>query len=131
MMQLFQGETRGGLADYDKAGAIADFRKALEISPGLRTASESLQRLGAAQYGTRAARIRKIFAAGPCNGLSGSYVFRMTYAAEAAASAHIENAVIAAADVCLFSRGGLQCRALVSSTSIARGKTGSACCLAC
>ena len=33
----------------DKAGAIADFRKALEISPGLRTARESLQRLGAAQ----------------------------------------------------------------------------------
>ena len=33
----------------DKAGAIADFRKALEISPGLRTASESLKRLGAAQ----------------------------------------------------------------------------------
>jgi hypothetical protein len=33
----------------DKAGAIADFRKALEISPGLRCASESLQRLGAVQ----------------------------------------------------------------------------------
>jgi hypothetical protein len=33
----------------DKAGAIADFRKALEIDAGLRTASESLQRLGAAQ----------------------------------------------------------------------------------
>ncbi|WP_082646511.1 tetratricopeptide repeat protein [Bradyrhizobium valentinum] len=33
--------------DLDRA--IADFRKALEISPGLRTASESLQRLGAAQ----------------------------------------------------------------------------------
>jgi hypothetical protein len=33
----------------DKAGAIADFRKALEISSGLRCASESLQRLGAVQ----------------------------------------------------------------------------------
>jgi hypothetical protein len=33
----------------DKAGAIADFRKALEIRPGLRSASESLQRLGAVQ----------------------------------------------------------------------------------
>jgi hypothetical protein len=33
----------------DTAGAIADFRKALEINPGLRTASEGLERLGAAQ----------------------------------------------------------------------------------
>ena len=33
----------------DKAGAIADFRKALEISPGLRTASDGLKRLGGAQ----------------------------------------------------------------------------------
>jgi tetratricopeptide (TPR) repeat protein len=74
MIKLFQGDTRGGLADYDKAlrydpadacswnnrgqakmrlgdkaGAIADFRKALEIRPGLRSASESLQRLGAVQ----------------------------------------------------------------------------------
>ena len=31
----------------DDAGAIADFRKVLEISPGL---SESLQRLGATQW---------------------------------------------------------------------------------
>jgi len=74
MIRLFKGDTKRGLADYDmalqydpadayswnnrgqakmrlgdRAGAIADFRKALEISPGLRTASESLQRLGAAQ----------------------------------------------------------------------------------
>jgi tetratricopeptide (TPR) repeat protein len=74
MIRLYQGDNKAGLADYDKAlqygpadayswnnrgqakmrlgyraGAIADFRKALEISPGLRTASESLQRLGAAQ----------------------------------------------------------------------------------
>lgn len=74
MIKLFQGDTRAGLADYDKAlqydpadayswnnrgqakmrlgdkaGAIADFRKALEISPGLRTASDGLKRLGAAQ----------------------------------------------------------------------------------
>lgn len=74
MIKLFQGDSRGGIADYDKAlqydpadayswnnrgqakmrlgdkpGAIADFRRALDISPGLRTASESLQRLGAAQ----------------------------------------------------------------------------------
>jgi Flp pilus assembly protein TadD len=40
-----QGKMRLG----DKAGAIADFRKALEISPGLRTAREGLQQLGAAQ----------------------------------------------------------------------------------
>ena len=33
----------------DKKGAIADFRKALEINPGLRTAREGLQKLGAAQ----------------------------------------------------------------------------------
>jgi hypothetical protein len=33
----------------DRAGAIADFRKALELSPGLHTAREALQRLGAAQ----------------------------------------------------------------------------------
>ena len=32
-----------------KAGAIADFRKALEINPGLGTARDSLKRLGAAQ----------------------------------------------------------------------------------
>ena len=74
MLKLFQGDTRADLADCDKAlqydpadayswnnrgqakmrlddkaGAIADFRKALEISPGLRTASDSLKRLGAAQ----------------------------------------------------------------------------------
>jgi tetratricopeptide (TPR) repeat protein len=74
MIKLFMGDTKGGLADYDKAlqydpadayswnnrgqarmrlgdkaGAIADFRKALKISPGLRAASESLERLGAAQ----------------------------------------------------------------------------------
>jgi Flp pilus assembly protein TadD len=74
MIKLFQGDTKGGLADYDKAlqydpadayswnnrgqakmrlgdkaGAIADFRKALALSPGLRSASDSLKRLGAAQ----------------------------------------------------------------------------------
>jgi tetratricopeptide (TPR) repeat protein len=74
MIKLFQGDTRADLADYDKAlqydpadayswnnrgqakmrlgdkaGAVADFPKALEISPGLRTASDSLKRLGAAQ----------------------------------------------------------------------------------
>jgi hypothetical protein len=37
--------------------------------------------------GAPAAGARKIFAAGPCAGLQGSYVFRMTYAAEAAACA--------------------------------------------
>lgn len=31
----------------DKKGAIADFRKALELEPGLKSAVESLQRLGA------------------------------------------------------------------------------------
>ena len=74
MIRLFKGGTKRGLADYDmalqydpadayswnnrgqarmrlgdKAGAIADFRKALELNPGLRTASEGLERLGAAQ----------------------------------------------------------------------------------
>jgi hypothetical protein len=34
-------------ANRGRAGAIADFRKVLEISPGL---SESLQRLGATQW---------------------------------------------------------------------------------
>ena len=72
MIRLFQGDNKGGLADYDKAlqydpadvyswnnrgqaklrlgdkrGAIADFRKALQLSPDLRSARESLQRLGA------------------------------------------------------------------------------------
>jgi tetratricopeptide (TPR) repeat protein len=42
-----RGQARMRLGN--KAGAIADFRKALEISPGLRSASESLQRLGAVQ----------------------------------------------------------------------------------
>src|SRR4051812_2148738 len=69
----------------DDAGAIADFRKVLEISPGLR---ESLQQLGATQHrAVPTVRARKIFAGGPCNGLCGSHVFGMTYAAEAAASA--------------------------------------------
>jgi tetratricopeptide (TPR) repeat protein len=74
MIRLYQGSTKRGIADYDKAlqydpadayswnnraqgkmrigdkaGAIADFRKALEISPGMRTAREGLQQLGAAQ----------------------------------------------------------------------------------
>ena len=40
-----QGKMRLG----DKQGAIADFRKALELSPGLRTAREGLQQLGEAQ----------------------------------------------------------------------------------
>ncbi|MET4114823.1 hypothetical protein ABIB90_001827 [Bradyrhizobium sp. JR4.1] len=31
----------------DKQGAIADFRKALELKPGLPTAQESLRKLGA------------------------------------------------------------------------------------
>ena len=72
MIRLYQGDNKGGLADYDKAlqydpadayswnnrgqakmrlgdkpGAITDFRKALEISPGLRTARDGLQQLGA------------------------------------------------------------------------------------
>ena len=73
-IRLFQRDNKGGLADYDRAlqhdpsdayswnnrvqakmrlgdraGAIADFRKALEISPGLRTARDGLQQRGAAQ----------------------------------------------------------------------------------
>jgi Flp pilus assembly protein TadD len=31
----------------DKQGAIADFRKALELRPGLPSAREALQKLGA------------------------------------------------------------------------------------
>jgi hypothetical protein len=47
----------------------------------------SLQRFGAAQQEEApAAAARKIFAVGPCAGSQGSYVFWMTYAAEAAAS---------------------------------------------
>ena len=74
MIRLYQGDTKRGIADYDKAlqydpadayswnnrghakmrlgnkaGAIADFRKALEINPSLRTAREGLQQLGAVQ----------------------------------------------------------------------------------
>jgi len=74
MIRLYQGDNKGGLADYDKAlqydpsdayswsnrgqarmrlgdkaGAIADFRKALEVNPGLRTARDGLQQLGAVQ----------------------------------------------------------------------------------
>lgn len=70
---MYQGDNKGGIADYDKAmhydpadafswnnrgqakarlgdkeGAIADFRKALELRPDLRTARENLQKLGAA-----------------------------------------------------------------------------------
>ena len=72
MIRLYQGDNKGGLADYDKAlqydpadvfswnnrgqarmrlgdkqGAIADFRKALELKPGLQTAQEQLRKLGA------------------------------------------------------------------------------------
>ena len=71
MIRLFQGDNKGGLADYDKAlqydpgdvfswnnrgqarlrlgdksGAIADLRKAVELKPDLRSARESLQQLG-------------------------------------------------------------------------------------
>ena len=74
MIRLYQGDNKGGLADYDKAlqydpadvyswnnrgqaklrlgdkqGAIADFREARKLRPDLDTARESLQRLGAAQ----------------------------------------------------------------------------------
>jgi Tfp pilus assembly protein PilF len=70
MIRLFQGDNKGGLADYDKAlqydpldvyswnnraqakvglgdkkDAIADFRKALELRPDLSTAREGPQRL--------------------------------------------------------------------------------------
>lgn len=73
MIRLFKGDNKGGLADYDKAvqydpadvfsrnnrgpaklrlddkaGAIADFRKALELRPDLATARANLQRLGVA-----------------------------------------------------------------------------------
>jgi hypothetical protein len=43
----FRGRVYAFTRDLDRA--MADFRKALEISPGLRSASESLQRLGAVQ----------------------------------------------------------------------------------
>jgi tetratricopeptide (TPR) repeat protein len=74
LIRLYQGDYKGGLADYDKAlqydpadadswnnrgqakmrlgdkpGAIADLRKALEINPDLRSARNGLQQLGAAQ----------------------------------------------------------------------------------
>jgi tetratricopeptide (TPR) repeat protein len=46
----YSWSTRGlGRMQAGKAGATADFRKALELSPGLNTAREGLQRLGAAQ----------------------------------------------------------------------------------
>jgi len=73
MIRLYQGDNKGGLADYDhavqydptdvfswnnraqakmrlgdKPGAIADFRKALELRPDLRIARDSLRQLGAA-----------------------------------------------------------------------------------
>ena len=72
LIRLFKGDSKGGLADYDQAlrydpadvsswnnrgqakmrtgdrqGAIADFRKALELRPGLKSAIESLKKLGA------------------------------------------------------------------------------------
>ena len=72
MIRLYRGDNKGGLADYDKAlqydpadvfswnnrgqarlrlgdrqGAIADFRKALELRPGLPSAHDALQKLGA------------------------------------------------------------------------------------
>jgi len=72
MIRLYQGDNKGGLADYDKAlqydpsdvfswnnrgqaklrlgdkqGAIADLRKAMELKPGLQSARDALQKLGA------------------------------------------------------------------------------------
>jgi hypothetical protein len=38
---------RGTIRLGDKQGAIADFRKALELRPDLRTARDGLQKLGA------------------------------------------------------------------------------------
>jgi regulator of sirC expression with transglutaminase-like and TPR domain len=71
MIRLIKNDTKGGLADYDKAlqydpadvfswnnrgqakmrlgdkaGAIADFRRALELRPDLATTRASLQKLG-------------------------------------------------------------------------------------
>ncbi|WP_311966875.1 SPW repeat domain-containing protein [Bradyrhizobium australiense] len=75
MIKLFQGNTRGGLADYDKARNMTRpttswndrgqakmrlgdkdcrFPQGPGINLGLRTSSENLQRLGAVQQGTRA-----------------------------------------------------------------------------
>ena len=142
MIKLFQGDTRGGLADYDKAlqydpadayswnnrgqakmrlgdkaGAIADFRKALEINPGLGTARDSLKRLGARN------RPQVISVDGA---LQRIVRFRRLSDDIRRRGGRVWvgylKAVIAAADVCLFSRGGLQCRALVSSASIVRGR---------
>ena len=72
LIRLFQGDNKGGIADYDKAlqydpadadswnnrgqakmrlgdktGAAADLRKALELQPDMRIAQETLARLGA------------------------------------------------------------------------------------
>jgi hypothetical protein len=74
----------------DNAGAIADFRKVLEINPACGGGPAAARGNAMAQRnkaGVPEVYARKIFASGPCNGLCGSYVFRMTYAAEAAASA--------------------------------------------
>jgi len=71
LIRLFQGDNKRGIADYDKAlrydpsdadswnnrgqakmrlgdkpGAVADLRKALELSPDLQTTRETLQKLG-------------------------------------------------------------------------------------
>ena len=72
MIRLLKGANKDALADYDKAlkydpsdayswnnrgmakkrlgdkkGAVADFRKALELQPNLQSAQESLQAMGA------------------------------------------------------------------------------------
>lgn len=73
LIRLFQGDNKGGIADYDKAlqydasdadswnnraqarlrlgdrqGAIADYRKALEVQPNLEAARDNLRKLGVA-----------------------------------------------------------------------------------
>ncbi|MGF6311693.1 tetratricopeptide (TPR) repeat protein [Bradyrhizobium sp. i1.8.4] len=74
MIRLYQGDNKGGLADYDmalqydpgdvyswnnrgqaklrlgdKKGAAADFRKALGLQPDLQSAKAALARLGGAR----------------------------------------------------------------------------------
>ena len=71
LIRLFQGDNKGGIADYDRAlqydsadayswnsraqaklrlgdkqGAIADYRKALELQPNLDGARDNLRKLG-------------------------------------------------------------------------------------
>jgi len=149
MIRLFQGDNKGGLADYDKAlqydpldvyswnnraqakvglgdkkDAIADFRKALELRPDHGRKAPAVC---AASSGVR----RKTPVDRPCAPVVAGLIFVQDIRPEAAGRSLVWSVVVAGCRRMPLFKGGLLCRTFASSVDIDRGKTGSACCSAC